>query len=125
MRILVVCPLVINYQNLGADQHSALATLKYLKDLGHEIKIVTMNNTYAPLEEAVAFYAERDLEALVLPYYWKRFALQRLSNPAYLDGAAWEFGSPYFLKAVQALVDDFRPEVCWVRTSSLWPAARL
>src|SRR5688572_16680602 len=107
MRILAVYPLLPRYKNLGADEQDALDTLSTLQALGHKIRLLVMNNSYTALDEAAAFYRERNVDAHLLPYQRQRFSVHRLRDIAYLDGAAWEFATPYFLSAVRQAIDHF------------------
>ncbi|HRE49374.1 MAG TPA: glycosyltransferase [Aggregatilineales bacterium] len=123
MRILLIHPLFIRLNDFGACEQDRLSGLEGLLRLGHTVQVVTMSGVGQAPEQHRAFYAERGVPAVVLPYQRSKRSLLRLARLGYLDGAAWEYGTPTFQAAVAAEIQAFAPEVVWCHGSYMWSPA--
>lgn len=123
LKILVINPGLIRLNALGACEQDRLAGITQLRRLGHTVRLLTTGSAHQPLEAHRNYYIERGDEVDLLPY--QRFPLHplRLRRAGYLDGAAWEFGQPYFRAAVSRNLDQFKPDLVWCHASYVWPPA--
>jgi glycosyltransferase involved in cell wall biosynthesis len=65
------------------------------------------------------------MPARVAAYRNEQRSWRRLSDPAFLDGAAWEYATPSFSGPLREALRDWKPDVVWCHASYLWPVARL
>jgi glycosyltransferase involved in cell wall biosynthesis len=125
MRILFVKALLSRYHMLGADEQDAFASMYDMMRLGHEVKLLTMNNGHSTQEEGQRFFASKDITVELLPFRHQKIRLERFRELAFLlDGAAWEYAQPHFLKAVNHTLDTFKPDLVWTHASFMWPAVQ-
>ncbi|MCC7209648.1 MAG: glycosyltransferase [Anaerolineae bacterium] len=125
MRILVANPALTRFDVLGACEQDRLANVRDLLRLGHEVLLFTQSYRYKPLDEHRAYYAAHGLPARVAPYRNEQRSWRRLGDPAYLDGAAWEYAAPSFSGPLRDALREWKPDLVWCHASYLWPAARL
>lgn len=125
MRILVVNPALIRFEALGACDQDRLANVRDLLRLGHDVLLFTQSYRFRGLDEHRAYYATQGLPARVAPFQDEQRSWRRLADPAFLDGAAWEYATPSFARPLAETLREWRPDLVWCHASYLWPAARL
>jgi len=124
MKVLAVLPMLLRLNALGADELDRLAGVADLIRLGHEVRVLTPANRFRPEAESAAFYAERGINVRLVNNPYHGVSVARLEHLAYLDGAAWEYAQAPFLRALDAAINESRPDVLWCHGSYTWPAAR-
>jgi glycosyltransferase involved in cell wall biosynthesis len=125
MRILVVNPALIRFEALGACDQDRLANVHDLMRLGHDVLLFTQSYRFRGLDEHRAYYAAQGMPARVTPFRGEKLTLARLADPAFLDGAAWEYGAPSFSGPLGETLREWQPDLVWCHASYLWPAAQL
>lgn len=124
MRILVINPAILRMRPLGACEQDRLHNIHDLQRMGHTVHLITRTAPHLSIDESKAFYEEREISADILSAEYPRAAPKRLFDPAFLDGASWEYGDPAFSSFVQHSVKRWRPDLVWCHGSYLWAAAR-
>jgi glycosyltransferase involved in cell wall biosynthesis len=124
MRVLVINPALLRFDSLGACEQDRLAHIRDLTRLGHDVRLLTRASPHHTVERAQQYYLEAHFEAQVAPPPSQRWTLSRLRDLAFLDGAAWEYGSPDFLETINRALDTWQPQLVWCHGSYLWAAAR-
>lgn len=125
MRVLVINPMFTRYGMLGACEQDCLATIRNLKELGHEVRLLTMNNSFNSLDEGKTFYADQGVTVELVAYEQHKLDWRRLRDPAFLDGASWECAQQHMTAAMEEMLDRWQPEFVWSRTTFSWALARL
>jgi glycosyltransferase involved in cell wall biosynthesis len=123
MRILVVNPALVRLNNLGACEQDRMYNVVDLARLGHEVHLLTGFMAYQQRAEVEQYYRQRGIEATVVPIAKPTLTWQRFTRPAYLDGAAWEYARPDFLRAVRQVLDSWKPALVWCHATYNWGAA--
>lgn len=125
MRILVVNPALVRLNSLGACEQDRMQNVVDLTRLGHEVHLLTGFMPYQKREEVAAYYQQRGITASIVPVLKPTLTWRRFLRPAYLDGAAWEYANPQFLKAVERVLNERNPDVVWCHASYTWGPAKL
>lgn len=125
MRIIYFSAVVPRYHKLGADEQDQLAHLQSLVALGHQVRVVSMHNTYSPSEHAYSYYEKAGVDAHLVPSGIPRLHPTRLRHLAYMDGAGWEYGQPKVLKVAKEALQEFQPDLVIARPSMVWAPALL
>lgn len=127
MRILVINPMILRLQAPGADEQDWFGHIEQLQRLGHEVQVVTIQNPGLDREAQEQYYAAFNVQvaARVIPAVHHSLHAQRFRDLAYLDGAAWVYAQPDYLRGLQQMITDWQPEVVWCHGSYMWPPAKL
>ena len=125
-RILILTPWA-PFPTTGACQQDRFWGMKYMKDLGYEVKVVGRYHDWQDKAELAAVFAREGVDMTLIPHRkdaWKLLAanpFKALLNPGWLDGAALEYADPEYVNAVKKIIEDFRPDVGWLEYCSHWP----
>jgi hypothetical protein len=125
MRILVVNPALVRLNSLGACEQDRMQNVVDLTRLGHEVHLLTGFMPYQKPEEVALYYDQQGIRATVVPVVKPTMSWRRFMRLAYLDGAAWQYANPRFLRAVEQMVNEQKPHLVWCHASYNWGAARL
>lgn len=123
MRILVINPTILRFDQLGACEQDRLINLSELSRLGHTVLLLTQSSRHRTAAEHREYYAQANMPAQIVPYRNQRFHPARARDLAFLDGAAWEYAMPRWREAVDEVLRTWRPDVVWCHASYLWPSA--
>lgn len=133
MRILVVPP-ILPFPPTGACEQDSAEGVRQLVRLGHQVCVFCLlqdyqdpklvkkmsNSLNVPIRaEAYPNIRERSLETLA-----HRF-MSVFRSPAFLDGAAYVYQRPEILRAYEACLEKWQPDLVWVDHTNLWPLTRL
>jgi glycosyltransferase involved in cell wall biosynthesis len=122
MQILVVNPTLIS-KSLGACEQDRLANVRDLLRLGHEVRVLSRASPHVNQTESERHYTAMGAQATILPPPTQRWQPSRVRDIAFLDGAAWDYGNPDFLKALMTILTTWNPAIVWCHASYLWPPA--
>jgi hypothetical protein len=123
MRVLVVNPITLRYHQLGACEQDRMIHLHDLRRYGHEVIVLTQCGGYQTQAEVEDYYRQQDFPATIVspPPRWSQ---RRLSDPAFLDGASWDYGHDQMIRELKRLLREFQPDRVWCHASFVWaPAA--
>jgi hypothetical protein len=123
MRILVINPVLLRHHALGACEQDRLANVFDLTQLGHQVRLLTRHTQYQNLVESEQYYRQQGIDVEIVPPVKQRFAARRFKSPGLFDGAAWDYGSPDFLKTIDKILKNWKPDLVWCHATYLWPAA--
>lgn len=122
MRILVITP-KLPYPANGADEQDRLSGIRLLQDGGHTVMVIAKKHEYQNQSCVSKMEKDLGLRVIPVPYRERHISLQRLLNPLWIDGAAYEYTDPLLRKEVDIALRKFQPEVVWVDGSYAWPIA--
>jgi hypothetical protein len=119
MRVLVITP-KLPWPANGADEQDRLEGIKIFKKLGHQVLVIAKVAEYQKgksdeMSEALG------IPVVGVPYTKGGFSLRRLTDPAWLDGAAFEYTEPVIRQEVEDAIATFKPDVAWLDASFSWP----
>lgn len=127
-RILILTPWA-PYPTTGACQQDRFWGMKFLKDMGNEVRVVGRYHTFQDKAELQAVFDREGVDMTLIPHKtdaWKlllKNPLKPILNPGWLDGAALEYADPEYLRTVERIIDEFKPDVGWLEYCSHWPLA--
>jgi glycosyltransferase involved in cell wall biosynthesis len=124
MRVLVVHPAIARTRPLGADEQDRLTNIDDLARMGHSVHLITRTAPHLSIDESQAFYDARGISAAVYTHEYRRLRPSRVIDPAFLDGAAWEYADPGFTAFLRQAVESWAPDLVWCHATYLWAAAR-
>jgi hypothetical protein len=119
MRILVITP-KIPWPAHGADEADRLEGIRMLQALGHEVRVITKIASYQTGKADEMAHA-LGVPVVSVPYTKGGFSFKRLTDLAWLDGAAFEYTEPVIRKAVEDAITTFKPDLAWIDASFSWP----
>lgn len=125
MRILVANPHLVRLNAFGACEQDRLKNVQTLKHLGHEVRAFTFSTPARPIEAVTQVYVDRGLPVTVVSITHARLEPARLTDIAYLDGAAWQYAQSSYLSALEKTLAEFKPDLIWCHGSYHWAPARL
>ncbi|MBL8153403.1 MAG: glycosyltransferase, partial [Anaerolineae bacterium] len=125
MRILVANPHLVRLNAFGACEQDRLKNAQTFLHLGHEVRAFTFSTPAQPIEAVTQVYADRGLPVTVVPITHARLEPARLTDLAYLDGAAWQYAQSKYLSAFEDTLAEFQPDLIWCHGSYHWAPARL
>lgn len=117
--VTTVCPFDLR----GACQQDRAYGVKHLRSLGYEVTVITLAWTNQ-LKDIPNYEKEFDARMIPLVYEGKlSFTrwLQRLSNPYYIDGAAFEITRRDLHNLVATELNTHTYDFVWCDYSYLWP----
>ncbi len=130
-RILILTPWA-PYPTTGACQQDRFAGMKFMKELGYEVKVIGRYHAdFQDKAELQTVFEKEGIDITLIPHKkdaWKLLLthpLRPLLNPGWFDGAALEYADPVYVAAVKKMIEEFKPEVGWLEYCSHWPMAKL
>jgi glycosyltransferase involved in cell wall biosynthesis len=123
-KILIVTPRS-PFQGRGADEQDRLYGIKWFKNHGFEVEVITMvmESDLPHIEKA-----RTELGVSITPVSYKfqgrKKIFKRLFNPLYWDGAAFEYFDDEIQNTVKKKIETFRPHLVWFDYTYLWPLYR-
>lgn len=129
MKILVVTthfPLPV----VGAGERDRIEGIKQFKRLGFDVRVLAKCFPHQDREIIRKFAEENNIKVDLTDYeflrektFSRKFILwfKRVLNPAYWDGAAYEYREPQVRVLAESIADSWRPDVVWFDCSFLWP----
>ncbi|MDX2162339.1 MAG: glycosyltransferase [bacterium] len=124
MKFLCVNAAFSRLNSPGAAELDWFALLDRLAALGHTLVVL---QPYLPGQspaDVIGFYGRPLLEIVPIPLDATMRDPRRLTHPAYLDGAGWQYASPAFTRQVQDAIRTYRPDALFAVMSFLWGAVR-
>lgn len=127
-RVLILTPWA-PYPATGACQQDRFWGMKFMKDLGHEVKVIGRYHDFQDKAELQTVFEKQGVDMTLVPHMkdaWKLLLMKPwlpLLNVGWLDGAALEFADPSYIAVVQKMIEDFKPTVAWLEYCSHWPMA--
>ena len=129
-RILILTPWA-PYPMPGACQQDRFWGMKYMRDLGYEVKVIGRYHDFQNKEELQAVFDREGIDMTLVPHMkqaWKLLLKKPwlpLLNLGWLDGAALEFADPEYRTVVQRIMEEYKPTVGWLEYCSHWPMAKI
>lgn len=123
MRIIVVQPGQLHITAHGASDQDQVTLLGRLKALGHDVTVFTRTAEHVESRDLDGFLQSLGVHAQILKPQYPWAHPKRFMNLGYLDGAAWQYGDPVFLRRFGQLCTEYEPELIWSHFSFCWPAA--
>ncbi len=127
-RILILTPWA-PYPMPGACQQDRFWGMKFMQQLGHEVKVIGRYHDFQDKIELQTVFDREGVDMMLIPHMkdaWKLLLKKPwlpFLNPGWLDGAALEFADPEYIKAVKRMIEEFKPDVAWLEYCSHWPMA--
>ena len=118
-KILIISPR-FPLPDTGACEKDRLEGIKQLKRLGFDVQVVAKVFLFQDRGTIERFSADFGIPIKLLGYE-NKFSIKRLLNPFYWDGAAYEYSHQSTKKAVEAVLDEWRPDLVWFEYTYLWP----
>jgi hypothetical protein len=129
MKVLLITPLA-PFGERGACEKDRTQGILLLRELGHEIRVVTKipeGGSPTMSAEAEAFEKRYQIPVTQLPYLPRKKSLSRIVRliRAAGDGAAAEYFDPRFCKEVDGTIRDWKPDCVWVDYTFCYPVCKL
>ena len=133
-KILLVTP-KFPVPETGCDEADRAGGIRQLIRFGYEVTVISKVGEqvdYAALQSAAQSLGIR---LITVPY---RYSMRRISrwqrimnhagklkNPAYFDGAAYEYAEPEIQRVYREEVERVQPDIAWFDNSHLWPLYKI
>lgn len=129
-RVLILTPWA-PYPIPGACQQDRFFGMKYMKELGHEVKVIGRYHDFQDKEALQKVFNGEGIDMTLVPHLkqaWKLLLKKPwlpFCNIGWLDGAALEFADPAYIRVVKNMIEEFKPTVAWLEYCSHWPMAEI
>lgn len=127
-RVLILTPWA-PYPMPGACQQDRFFGMKFMKELGHDVKVIGRYHDFQDKAALQAVFDHEGVDMTLVPHMkqaWKLLLKKPwlpFLNFGWLDGAALEFADPAYIAVVKKMIEEFKPTVAWLEYCSHWPMA--
>jgi len=122
-RTLVIAPAVVSLQNLSRYEHDLIASIRRLRNLEHDVYLLTSRLPWQAAADVDAFYKALDISATVIPGDDPQPKARRLFERATgHNGMSGEM-TAHYLHALDLAINDWPPDLIWCHSNQLWAAA--
>lgn len=118
-KILIITPR-FPLPDTGACEKDRLEGIKQFKRLGFDVRVISKVFPFQDRGAIEKFSADFGIPVKLLEYE-NRFGIKKILNPIYWDGAAYEYSNRSTIKAVENVLDEWRPDLVWFDYTYLWP----
>lgn len=115
----------------GAEQMDRAFGIKQLIRLGYDVRVIAKVSEWQKSDFVQQTADELGIQIIPIPYRYSNRNLKikdkllklvsKLSNPMYLDGAAFEYSESGIQNALKWEIENWKPDVVWFEYSYLWP----
>ncbi|XOB42189.1 MAG: glycosyltransferase [Candidatus Nealsonbacteria bacterium] len=129
-KILIVT-IKFPFPTIGACESDRINGILRFKNLGFDIKVITKNTRYQPIEKVQEISKNLGIEMTPVSYKFdtkaskikklKEYILRFFKNPLILDGAASEFDDPELKDLLETKIKDWQPDIVWFDSTYTWP----
>ncbi|MEK7598904.1 MAG: glycosyltransferase [Patescibacteria group bacterium] len=118
-KILIITPR-FPLPDTGACEKDRFEGIKQFKRLGFDVRVVSKVFSFQDKKDIEKFSADFGIPVKLLEYE-NKFSLRKFFNPFYWDGAAHEYSGKSTQEAVEAILDEWHPDLVWFDYTYLWP----
>ncbi len=129
-KILMVMP-SLPYPETGAEQADRAWGIRYLKELGYEVRILAKWPSHRSDELVIEAEKEFGVKIFTVPYIYSNAKIswllkvekvfKQIFQPYFWDGAAFEYNEPLIKKKINNLLVEWKPDFVWFEYTYLWP----
>jgi len=133
-KILIVT-IKFPFPTIGACESDRINGILRFKNLGFDIKVITRNTSYQPIEKVQEISKNLGIEMTSVSYKFnnkaskiqklKEYILRFFKNPLILDGAASEFDDSELKNLLETKIKNWQPDLVWFDCTYTWPLYKI